>query len=100
MMHEGVNKHDKVLLICSRESLTRNGVLNEIERVLEREAKEGGADILIPVTLDDYIFNEWNPERADIAEQLKTRVIINVDPTSDNYGQAIEKLVKSLKSSG
>lgn len=98
MMHDGVNKHDKVLLVCSKDSLTRSGVLNEIERVLEREAKEGGSDILIPVTLDDYIFAEWNPERTDIAEQIKARVIINVDPESDNYKQDIDKLVKSLKS--
>ncbi|KIO36759.1 toll/interleukin-1 receptor domain-containing protein [Shewanella sp. cp20] len=98
MMHDGVNKHDKVLLVCSKDSLTRNGVLNEIERVLEREAKEGGSDILIPVTLDDYIFTEWNPERTDIADQIKARVIINVDPESENYKQDIDKLVKSLKS--
>lgn len=97
MMHDGVNQHDKVLLVCSKSSLTRNGVLNEIERVLEREAKEGGADILIPVTLDDYIFEKWSPERKDIAEQLKSRVIIKVDPKSDNYDLSIEKLVKSLK---
>jgi len=98
MMHDGVNKHDKVLLVCSKDSLTRNGVLNEIERVLEREAKEGGSDILIPVTLDNYIFTEWNPERTDIADQIKARVIINVDPESDNYKKGIDKLVKSLKS--
>lgn len=97
MMHEGVNKHDKVLLVCSKNSLTRNGVLNEIERVFEREAKEGGSDILIPVTLDDYIFTKWNPGRTDIADQIKARVIINVDPESDNYKQNIDKLVKNLK---
>ncbi|EOB3604657.1 TPA: TIR domain-containing protein [Vibrio vulnificus] len=98
MMHEGVNKHDKVLLVCSKCSLTRAGVLNEIERVLEREAKEGGSDILIPVTLDQYIFDGWKPDRTDIADQLKSRVIINVDPTDDNYDLSIEKLVKALKS--
>ncbi|HAS8529054.1 TPA: toll/interleukin-1 receptor domain-containing protein [Vibrio vulnificus] len=98
MMHEGVNKHDKVLLVCSKCSLTRAGVLNEIERVLEREAKEGGSDILIPVTLDQYVFDGWKPDRTDIADQLKSRVIINVDPTDDNYDLSIEKLVKALKS--
>ena len=50
IMHDGVNNHDRVLLVCSEQSLSRPGVLNEIERVLEREAKEGGKEILIPIT--------------------------------------------------
>jgi hypothetical protein len=98
MMHEGVNKHDKVLLVCSKSSLTRVGVLNEIERVLEREAKEGGSDILIPVTLDRFIFNEWKPERSDIADQLMSRVIINANPETDGYEKQIEKLICALRS--
>lgn len=59
IMHDAVNSYDRVLLLCSKESLARPGVLNEIERVLEREAKEGGSDILIPVALDDYVFQDW-----------------------------------------
>jgi len=82
MMSEGVMHHDKVLLVCSKTSLSRNGVLNEIERVLEREAEEGGSDILIPVTLDDFVYQEWSPERDDIARHIKARVIINVNPDS------------------
>ncbi|GIC75611.1 toll/interleukin-1 receptor domain-containing protein [Moritella sp. F3] len=97
MMHEGVNQHDKVLLICSEASLTRAGVLNEIERVLEREAKEGGTDILIPVTLDNFVFNEWNPERPDIAEQLRSRVIINANPDGESYKKQIDKLISALR---
>ncbi|OHY90373.1 hypothetical protein BI375_23205 [Vibrio rotiferianus] len=94
MMHEGVNSHDRVLLVCSENSLTRPGVLNEIERVLEREAKEGGSEILIPITLDDYVYGEWAPQRSDIADQIRSRVITKF--TSDNEDESIEKLVKVL----
>jgi len=78
MMHDGVNKHDRVLLVCSEGALTRPGVLNEIERVLEREAKEGGADILIPVSLDDFVYGDWAPAREDIAAQVRSRVITRI----------------------
>lgn len=75
MMHEGVNTHDRVLLVCSKTSLSRPGVLNEIERVLEREAGEGGSDVLIPLAIDDYLFSsEFKPKRPDIADQIKSRV--------------------------
>jgi hypothetical protein len=47
-MSEGLNKHDRVLLLCSASSLTRPGVLNELERVLEREGREGGRRSCFP----------------------------------------------------
>ncbi|MCG9728849.1 toll/interleukin-1 receptor domain-containing protein [Shewanella sp. Isolate13] len=97
MMHDGVNNHDRVLLVCSKESLTRPGVLNEIERVLEREAKEGGTEILIPITLDDFVYGDWAPSRGDIAEQIRSRVIIKLEIGSDQIGSSIEKLAKVLK---
>lgn len=96
-MSEGVMHHDKVLLVCSKTSLSRNGVLNEIERVLEREAEEGGSDILIPVTLDDFVYQEWSPERDDIARHIKARVIINVNPDSPSYNDSVNKLVNVLQ---
>jgi hypothetical protein len=98
-MHEAVNSHDRVLLLCSKESLGRPGVLNEIERVLEREAKEGGSDILIPVALDDYVFQDWASSRPDIAEQVRSRVIAKLSsgPIKPNEPNAeLDKLVDAL----
>lgn len=97
VMHDGVNNHDRVLLVCSKNSLARTGVLNEIERVLEREAREGGADILIPVTLDDYVYGEWASERSDIANQVRSRVITKLDTKSEKFDNAIEKVIDVLK---
>ena len=100
VMYEGVNNHDRVLLVCSKNSLGRNGVLNELERVLEREAKEGGSDILMPVTIDNYVFDEWKPVRKDIEEQVRSRVITRLD-LQDNESpeliKQIQKITKALK---
>ncbi len=97
VMSEGVLKHDKVLLICSENSLNRPGVLNEIERVLEREAREGGSNILIPITLDKYVFT-WKPERSDLATQVQTRVIKNfpIDDKNQIITQ-IENIIAVLR---
>ena len=95
VMHDGVNNHDRVLLVCSKDSLGRNGVLNEIERALEREAKEGGANILLPVTLDNFVYNEWMPSHGDIAEQVRARVITKLS-FSKNNGKELEKQIDKI----
>ncbi|TXI99684.1 MAG: toll/interleukin-1 receptor domain-containing protein [Neisseriales bacterium] len=98
MMSNGIRQHDKVLLICSKSSLSRNGVLNEIERILEKEAKEGGSEILIPITLDEFVYGDWAPKNVDIAEQLRSRVISRIDVSNqDKYNVAIHKVIESLK---
>ena len=100
VMSEGVNSYDRVLLICSSASLTRSGVLNEIERVLEREAREGGSEILIPITIDDYVFTTWNPSRTDVADQVRSRVISTfptTDPEEIAFQEAGNKLIAALR---
>ena len=99
VMSDGIATHDRVLLTCSKESLGRPGVLNEIERVLEREAREGGAEILIPITLDDFVFADWAPTRRDIADQVRARVIAKFPPTSGtkDFDDAVGKLVAALR---
>ncbi len=62
LMRDGVNQHDRVILVCSQASLDRPGVLNEITETLQREARDGGKEYLIPITLDEYVFSGWKPE--------------------------------------
>ncbi|MCX6231161.1 MAG: toll/interleukin-1 receptor domain-containing protein [Bacteroidetes bacterium] len=95
VMSEGVSNYDKTLLICSKKSISRNGVLNEIERMLEREAKEGGTEIIIPITLDDYIFTEWNPKKKDIKQQITARVVRKLDDS--NFDSEIDRVIKVLR---
>jgi hypothetical protein len=97
VMHDGVNKHDRVLLLCSQESLSRIGVLNELERVLEREAREGGTEILIPVAFDDFVYGDWAPDRSDLASQIRSRVITKISIDSDGFEKTIDKVVKALR---
>lgn len=100
VMHEGVNNYDRVLLVCSKDSLSRHGVLNELERVLEREAKEGGKEILIPITLDDYVYKDWAPNRPDLADQVRSRVITKLPKSTeltDEFKDIANKLLVALK---
>ena len=67
--------------------------------MLEREAKEGGSDILIPITLDDFVYSDWAPTRPDVAAQVRSRVVtkLNLEPGKESELQAqIEKVVKTL----
>lgn len=99
VMYEGVNNHDRVLLICSKKSLSRPGVLNEIERVFEREAREGGSEILIPIALDKFVFSNWVPSRPDLAAQIRSRVIAKIDVSeieSEHVQIQLNKIVASL----
>lgn len=99
VMSDGVASHDRVLLVCSEASLARPGVLNELERVLEREASEGGSEILVPITLDDFVFSDWAPSRPDIARQVRARVIAKfpADAGSTEFTAAIKKVVNALR---
>ncbi len=76
-MSQGIEEYDRVVLLCSQNSLDRPGLLNELEQVLIREAREGGTELLIPVALDDTIFTEWAPERPDLGSQVRSRVVAN-----------------------
>jgi transcriptional regulator with XRE-family HTH domain len=99
-MSQGVNEYDRILLLCSRSSLERPGVLNELDQVLAREAREGGSELLIPVTIDDYVFTKWSPTHPDIAFQVKDRVVADfrgVSPGSIEFDVRFARLLKSLE---
>lgn len=99
VMSDGVNAHDRVLLLCSANSLVRNGVLNELERVLEREAREGGSSILMPVRLDDFVLTNWAPDREDLAMQVRSRVIADfskLDESAERFDIEIGKIIHAL----
>lgn len=99
MMREGVNEHDWVLLLCSRNSLDRPGVLNEIEESLRRSSRGGGRNILVPIALDDYVFAQWKPDRSDLAVYIRDLVIARFSGAFASdlaLDQATDKLVEQL----
>jgi len=87
MMRVGVNKYDRIILICSKDSLNRPGVLNEIEEALQREAREGGSERIIPIRLDDYVLSGWAPPNEDVAQAIRDRVVADFAKTHTNDGK-------------
>lgn len=99
-MREGINSHDRMILICSKNSLDRSGVLNEIEEVLAREARDGGAAYLIPIRLDDYLFGGWNPPNSDVAQTIRDRVVADfrgADTDTVKFDRELLRLLNSIK---
>jgi hypothetical protein len=100
LMREGVNKFDRVIVICSANSLSRRGVLNEIEETLQREARDGGASYLIPIRLDDYIFRPECGIDPGIAQAIRDRVVAdftNLDADPDKFHVSLQKLIAALR---
>jgi hypothetical protein len=68
---EAVRMYDKLVVICSEQSLNAPAVIREIERVLQKEdelARQGKEpEVLFPIRLDEYIFTSWQHYRkADV----------------------------------
>jgi hypothetical protein len=55
---EGIRVHDKLVVICSENSLKAEPVVREIERALQREQRDG-KEVLFQIRLDDSVFG-WN----------------------------------------
>ncbi len=119
-VRRNIKKYDRLLLLCSRRSLIRSGVLHELGEVLEREAAEGGKAIIIPIALDDVLEEEWwrfepNPKgdpiecqfdqneldrRKELAEALRLRVVGDLKGTSpgdEKWKKSIPKLLGALE---
>ena len=75
-LSKGIEHYDKMVLVCSKESLESWWVDREIDRVLAKESelmKERGKRIilLIPIMIDDFIF-EWKGAKK---EEIKRYLI-------------------------
>lgn len=96
VMRRGVNEYDRVILICSESSLIRAGVKNEIQETLAREARDGGATYLIPITLDSFVFSWMDP----LGEILRDRVVADFRRAAQDprrFDEAFQRLLRSLK---
>lgn len=61
---------DKLIVVCSTNSLQSTPVLRELERALMREDKEG-SNILFPITIDEFIFTAWDhPRKTDVVSKV------------------------------
>lgn len=98
-VRDGINEHDRVILVCSGASLERPSVQNEIDETLQREARDGGKAYLLPITLDDYVFS-WEPKDRGLAQAITGRVVADfrgatTDPVKFESG--VRMLIRALR---
>ena len=100
VIRQGVNNHDRVVLICSRDSLQMKEVTNEIEQALARESREGGSAVLLPITTDDFIFSEWSPQDPDKKQELLDRIVADFRKAATDqaeFDKQVERFVAALR---
>lgn len=106
---------DKVVIICSKDSLEQPAVQNEIERALQKEAwlakenhrradegKSKGKEVqlldthvLFPVRLDDYL-KRWKHERRQDLLQKEMYDFTGWESKPKEYEARVEKLLKAI----
>ena len=101
---KGIRLSDKVLLCCSKASLTSWWVDNEIEIAFDAEQslrKEHGSEVLvlIPLNLDGYLFSKEYKDGK--STQIKARLAADFTGWESDYkrfDEQLERLVKALES--
>ncbi len=95
--------YDKLIIVCSENSLTSPAVIREIERALQEEdeaVRQGNKKrkhILFPIRLDDYLFDEWEHERkADVVKVIAGN-FRGWDKDASKYDAAFKKLMDALE---
>jgi len=99
----GIKHYDKLVVVCSENSLQSPAVLREIERGLQREDRER-KNVLFPIRIDDYIFakreneerDKWEHERkADVVKKVVGDFCRWKD--HDAYQKSLARLLKHLQ---
>jgi hypothetical protein len=97
---EAVSIYDKLVIICSEDSLRAPAVLEEIEKALNKEdtqikaGKDG--EVLFPITIDSYIFDAWEHYLKDRILRKTIGDFKNWSSDSEKYNKSIQRLVKNL----
>jgi uncharacterized protein YjbI with pentapeptide repeats len=97
---DAVKQYDKLIVVCSEQSLNSPAVIREIERALQKEddlarrAEDG--EVLFPIRLDDYIFTGWDQHRkADVVAKNVGDFRRWTD--YDSYRKALGRLLRDLR---
>ena len=91
-----IRDRSRVLLVASREAFNSPAVNREIERAIRLE-DELKRDVLMPVALDDFVFNEWTSgRRADVLGKM----IADARGWEENpskFDEVRERLIRDLE---
>ena len=96
---KGINVYDKMILVCSKESLNSWWVEEELDRIFEKERKyrnEKGKKhrLLIPVTIDNTLF-ESNESRS---KSIRKRIVGDFKEwdNEEKFDVSLNQLIESL----
>jgi hypothetical protein len=97
---DAINLYDKLIVICSEQSLNSPAVIREIERALQKEdelARQGKrSEVLFPIRLDDFVFIGWKHYRkADVI--AKTVGDFRQWTDEELYLKAFAHLIRDLR---
>src|ERR1044072_7742003 len=97
---EAVRVYDKLVVICSKDSLHSPPVLEEIEKALNKEdtqirsGKDG--EVLFPIAIDNYIFDGWDHYLKDRLLRKTIGDFKGWKRNPEKYIKSVERLVKDL----
>ena len=66
---DGIRVYDKLVVVCSANSLKSEPMIREIEHALQREQRDG-KEVLFPIRLDDSIFGWDHFLQADVVRKV------------------------------
>jgi uncharacterized protein YjbI with pentapeptide repeats len=100
---EGIRLWDKVLLCCSKDSLTSWWVDKEVEKALMKEeklSKERGKEILaiIPLNLDGYMFKpDWQDWKQQHLTSRMAPDFTGWDKDNAKFEKQLEAVIQALR---
>lgn len=89
-----VSIYDKLVLICSKDSLDSEPVQDEIIRAIQREQKEK-KNVLFPITIDDRVYTWDHGYAANVTRKHVGDFREWKDPNA--YKKALDRLIRDLR---
>ena len=95
-INEAIQEHDKVLLCCSKASLTSTWVEDEIAMTFEKERKYKSL-VLIPLDLDTYLFEHWFSGKAPRIRERLAADFTGWEQDNKKFKAQFERVVRALQ---
>ena len=91
---ENIRDYDRLVVVCSENSLKSEPVIREIERALQREQSDG-KEVLFPIRLDDSLFGWDHYLQPDLVRKFAGDFRSWQEPKS--YRESFERLLRDLE---
>ncbi len=97
---KNIREYEHVILLCSERSLSAPSVMSELDEMLSPEFDDGASERIIPVLLDDFTSQGWQPRHPDIRRAVLDRVPLDMkgaDLERTKFEKAMKRLLGALK---